>query len=149
MAEVLHEFYAVTKTSLYLVTDVKDPDGIPLVAKRLQDGSSRLECGQRLEGGSLVAVTRRGLIMFNSHPKAGRRIEQINSNYWGGGTTGIVALFLREFEATYCFNNADFPRISSDPSWSEYTRAVLDAIGNDHPVFVLSQSDNFKFPEQP
>jgi len=139
---ILHEFFAVTLSgSLYRISD-EFVNGCPSVVKIALRGESQINVGERLRNGDLVGLIGRRIILYSEpHPPADFSKHQdpwqINNYFWGGGTSSIVALFLREKDARACFlDKAD--KIALDGDWREYTQATLERIGKDHPVFVIS-----------
>lgn len=134
---MLQEFFAVTGTSVYHVK-AKGDDGYPVAEKIVLRGGSDVLVGQRLENGTMVAVCN---MLVAYIPEGGgitsleRRIEMVNTRWWGGHSSQIVALFLTKEEALACFEKASlFP---SDPEWRTETLAVVEAIGDDHPAFYV------------
>ena len=137
---VLHEFWTVTQTSLYRVSDERDDYGTPVVEKIGKGEESDIDTGEQLgmdnAGGSNVGITGyKGIVLYDS--ENGMPAEGINRLYHGAHTSLIVALFLRLEDALFCFSNSD--RIPLDPIWRKNTEEVLAAIGEDHPVFVVSK----------
>ncbi len=130
----IHQFYAVTISgSLYLVSDRPDTEShVPIVEKIVMIGSSRLPAGTRLTGGSLVGITPEGIQMFNPD-KHNRTAYTVSTNYWGGGSSPIVALFRDESEARECLGSSDLK--AWDPRWQMATNLVLQLIGSEHPIF--------------
>ncbi len=141
--KVLHEFFAVTVgRSIYEVSD-RMLEGCPVVQKITGDQvrSPYIIIGGLLQNGHLVGITEFGICLFDHHPKYGNEIDQINSRYWGGTTSGIVALFLTESEARHCLEVSDLN--SFDARFLEQTKGVLEAISEEHPVFQVSDSLRF------
>ncbi len=106
---MIHEFYAVTQTSIYKVSDQRE-DGYPEIVKIALKGKSKMPVGHKLSGGPMVAICK-FLILYI--PEGGgitsfeRRIENVNTRYWGGNTSFIVALFKDEEGARKCFEFDD------------------------------------------
>ena len=69
-----------------------------------------------------------------------RRLEMVNTQYWGGGTSAITALFLTEDKARQCFDQSGLE--PCDPRWIEDTKQVLEAIGEEHPTISICHHDN-------
>lgn len=139
---VLDKFYAVSKTSTYRVTDKKDEHGWPIVEKiAIRTGvKSSVAVGERLENGSLVGITGDGMVLYNEqHPNPGKiqKPEEVTNAFMGGRTSPIVALFLRQEEAIECMNSSGLE--GCDPRWQNKTKEVVGAIGDNHPVFILSK----------
>ncbi len=137
------EFYAVTKTSVYSVTDKRDENGWPIVEKIALRKESFIPIGGRLENGRLVGVTSIGILLYDEdHPRPGRRQlpEMVNIAFYGGKTSPIIALFLEKDEAMACSNSENLE--ISDLRWRGQTEEVLNMIGNDHEVFVISIFDH-------
>lgn len=135
------EFFAVTETSVYSVKDERDENRFPIVEKIALRGESKVTVGRRLRNGYYVGVTPWGIVLYNQdHPReAGgspQKPEEVNIVFYGGHTSPIVALFLDKEEALKCHNSED-PK-PSDLRWQKETKEVLDAIGENHPVFIVS-----------
>lgn len=142
------EFFAVTTTSVYRVSDEKDEDGIPIVEKIALKGQSKILVGGRLKNGYLVGISRDRICLYQDeemspyasinkeHP---RPLEEVNTFFWGGTTSPIIALFFKKDEALKCLNSPDLKYC--DPRWKEQTKEVLATIGNNHPVFILSKKE--------
>lgn len=136
---MINEFYAVTRTSVYHVKD-KGSDDRPEVVKIALRGSSAVPIGGKLEGGYMVAIAH-GIIMYI--PEGGgystyeRRLEGVNTRYWGDSTSSIVALFKTKAAAMKCFKIGS--SIRCDPRWLKQTKSVIEAIGQDHPAFEVCE----------
>ena len=136
------KFFAVTMTSVYLVSDDKDENNYPIVEKIALRGQSRVPVGERLKGGNLVGVTSEGIILYyEEHPShPGEPYQdpgEVNIRFWGGHTSPIIALFLDKDEAMSCFNENNLR--AGDSRWRKQTQEVLDSIGKNHPIFVVSR----------
>ena len=135
------EFYAVTETSLYWVTDTWDEmSGFPIVEKVAikQGATSSVPVGARLKRGQLIGISNESLALYDEdHPKPGRRQppDTVNYTYWGGGTTPLRALLIDKSEALECLNDDSEEKAEF---WKERTKKVVDMIGNDHPTFVFA-----------
>jgi len=147
---MLNEFYAVTMTSAYHVKDA-DEKGMPIVEKIALKTVSPTSVGQRLTGGSMVAICKSLIMYFPekygfTHPLAGveRKIEMVNNFYWGGCTSQIVALFKTKKDALACLKRDDLN--PCDSRWVEKTQEVLEAIGNSHPVFEICHFSDLALP---
>lgn len=146
---MIHDFFAVTRTSVYRVTDQKDENHTPIVEKIALRGTSAVSVGERLKDGGLVGITRWGGIIlydedhYSKSRKRPLRPEEVNIVFWGGHTSPVVALFLKEDEAMNCFNSENLQ--DRDQRWREQTEEVLTAIGDSHPVFILSRMDPLSF----
>lgn len=148
------EFFAVTTTSVYLVKDEKGEKGIPIVEKIVLRGGSKISVGQRLKNGRYVGITPWEIVLYDEdHPRGVGKLlqkpEEVNTMFHGGKTSPIVALFLSKDKATACLNSEDLK--PSDSRWENETREVLNSIGNNHPVFIISywspDLSQFHFPE--
>ncbi|MCK5212140.1 hypothetical protein KAJ89_05550 [Candidatus Parcubacteria bacterium] len=135
------EFFAVTTTSLYRVSDERDKESsFPIVEKiAIKPGKkSGVSVGTRLKNGHLIGVTPKGIILYDEdHPRSGQRQkpEMVNTAFWGGHTSPIVALFIDKNEAIACLNAKN----TIDPSdWVRKTDETLKAISNSNSIFVLS-----------
>jgi len=144
--EKLDRFFAVTKTSVYRVESEKDENRDPIVEKIALRGVSRLSVGGRLHNGDFVGIMKAGLVLYiEDHPKSGRiqKPEEVNTAFWGGHTSAIVGLFLEKDDAMNC-NHTPFLQIC-DPRWRKETEKTLRAIGENHPVFILSLWDPISY----
>ncbi len=142
----IHNFFAVTVSgSLYEVTDEEDENGYPIVKKIVMVGnSSSKPIGWRPKGGSYVGIARGGIVLYNEdNPKPGRvqLPEKVNTRFHHGHTSPVVALFLNKEDAMTCVSSLS-PLEKGDPRWLAQTKAVIDAIGKDHNVFIPSEFDS-------
>ena len=64
-----------------------------------------------------------------------RQVEMVNTVYWQGKTSTVIALFLTEEKARECFASPDLK--PCDPRWLENTNEVLEAIGENHPTITI------------
>ena len=139
--KMLETFFAVIAsdggTSIYKVV-AEDEHGHPYAEKVFLQGTSPIAVGKKLDRGSMLAVCRR-LIPFI--PEGGgmtsfeRRIEMVNTRYWGDSSSNIVALFTT-FEEALAIVECDTLTLC-DVRWLTQTRAILGLIGEDHPTFVV------------
>ncbi len=129
-------FYAVTQNSVYQVTDVKDERGWPTVRKVAARSGDKMPLGSTLKEGTLVGISRFGIILYNHIDR--KDPELVNIVLWGGKTSPLVGLFLKKPKALKCFNSNN-PEMC-DARWQRETKKVINAIGKDHPVFVVSKS---------
>jgi hypothetical protein len=132
--KLLHEFYAVTQTSVYWVTDKRDKNSVPLVKKIALKGGSKVPNGGALKEGRLVGITRFGIVLYDD--AKGRDPELINIALWGGRSSPITALFLDRKQALACLNSKDLQMC--DCRWQQQTKEVVEAIDKNHPIFVVS-----------
>jgi len=131
---MLKKFFAVTvRGSLYEVTDEKDENDWPRVMRLIPD---RPEF--HLRNGSSVGIGHLGICLFSPTPKYGNSFEAMNISYWGGCTSGLVALFLERSQAETCLASGDRTPLSEQ--FANETRSVLEAIGDSHPFFVIGHS---------
>jgi hypothetical protein len=138
---MLEKFYAVTMTSIYCVEFDKERHQAKATKIALK-GVSNLGVGAILDG-PMMAVTKwlqfyipegGGLTSFQ------RKVEMVNTRYWCGHTSGIVALFLDEESARNCWLNLDLSLC--DSRWIDSTREVIVAIGHEHPVFEVCEFED-------
>lgn len=134
----LHWFYAVTMTSVYFVRDHGNEGFNPVAKKIALRGESEFQVGAILGGGTMIAITKQlqayvpeggGLTSFE------RKIECVNTQYWGECSSYIVALFTTKKNAMACFAHTDLQ--PCDPRWIEETRRVIKKIGDNHPSFEV------------
>lgn len=141
-----NSFFAVTNTSVYKVIYDKDVSPYPIVEKIALKGKSVFPVGYKLQGGALLSIGR-WLMMYV--PEGGgmtsfeRKIELVNTRYWGNRTSLVVALFDSEVEAMGCFGCDNLE--PADKRWIESSQLILESIGDDHPVFVVSYYYDLKF----
>src|SRR3989338_5878524 len=131
----LKKFYAVTdSSSLYkAVIGVSKTCPYPYIKKIALKGESKVRVGQVISNGTMLAICDT-LIMFI--PEGGgftsfeRQISGVNTRYWGGGTSKIVALFKEEKDARFCLNNHIKNNQKYEQKWRQKTIETLRAIGN-------------------
>jgi len=131
--KLLHEFYAVTQTSVYLVSDKRDKNFVPLVKKIALKGESKIPVGGRLKKGNLVGISRFGIILYDDSK---RRDPELNMVLWRGISSSITGLFFNKKQALACLYSKSLQMC--DCRWQRQTKEVVEAIGKDHPVFVVS-----------
>ena len=139
-------------TSVYRVTK-RGKHGGPSAMKIAIKRHSQISVGETLEEGSgrLIAI-QEGLLAFIpekygfTHPMTGieREPAAVNTRYWEGGSSPIVALFETQKEAAECFETNDL--VPADSRWIDSTNRILEMIGNDHPAFVISHWHGDCFP---
>lgn len=135
---MLHQFYAVTMTSVYFVKDRDGKDPSPLARKIALRGKSEIPLGTKLNNGTMLAITTQ-LQMYI--PEGGgmgsfeRQIEMVNTRWWGGHSSDIVALFTTKKKAMDCFGQNKLQKC--DPRWIEDTKRVIKRIGDEHPKFYI------------
>ena len=121
---MIHEFFAVTRTSVYVVKDEKDEKSCPIVEKIALRGESIIPVGGRLTGGYNVGIMfKAGIVMFPSSMRH-REPELVNVRQWGFCTSPIIALFLEKDNAMKCFNSDNLQ--DCDTRWKEETLKTLD-----------------------
>lgn len=137
----LNEFWVVTGTSLYRVTNEQT---MAVATKtKVHTGKSAIEAKSQLPGGSMIAIGSEGLLAYTPEGSGivspvsttQRDPEMVNTRHHGGSTSPIVALFLDEKSADECIQSTELK--TSDPRWKEQTRTVLEAIGENHPTFFV------------
>lgn len=136
---MVHRFYAVTLTSIYRVNDRRNKDDPFPVAKKIAlRGESEISVGEELQNGSMIAITTQlqayipeggGMTSFQ------RKIEMVNTRWWGGHSSDIVALFTTKKKAVDCFAHSDLE--PCDTRWIEDTKKVVKRIGENHPSFEV------------
>lgn len=136
---MIHRFYAVTMTSIYRVSDRRSKgDPSPVAIKIAIRGPSAVPVGRELENGSMVAITKQLQVYI---PEGGgmtsfeRKIERVNTKWWGGQSSYIVALFTTKAKAMDCFAHPDHE--PCDPRWIDETKKVVNRIGEEHPSFEV------------
>lgn len=136
---MLRVFYAVTLTSVYKVKYRRNStDPSPVATKIALKDESSISIGSELENGTMIAITHQlqayipeggGITSFQ------RKIEDVNTYYWGGHSSAIVALFTNKIEALKCLKQKDFK--PCDPRWVNETKKVIEKIGDSHPSFYI------------
>ena len=136
----LAKFFAVTATSLYKVA-ASGEDHCPYAFKLNLRGNSKIAPGKRISG-PMMAVAKHlqfyvpdGHTMLSVATSFERDLEKVNTRWWLGRTSPIVALFLDEAEARKCFDFSGHK--PCDPRWRKQTLEVIGAIGDDHPTFTV------------
>ncbi len=128
---MIHEFYAVTRHSVYHVKD-NDGDGFPFAEKI--GGKSPI--GKRIEGRTTIAIAKR-LISYNdpSQTEGAEAVKKLLEQ-----TSTIVALFKDRVAALECsaLNSIE----PCDLRWIDQTREVVNEIGENHPTFEVCRQPN-------
>jgi len=137
--EHLKVFFAVTTTSLYRIEWLVNVP-MPVVKKIAMAGQSDVPVGQIITGGYNLGIMDKGLVLYGTDRELP---EQVDTRYWGGGTSAIVALFLQEDTARECLNSGDLK--SLNPRWRQQTEETLEAIGDNHPRFVHSAMNAIRY----
>ena len=132
------QFFAVTESkSIYRVYGVY---GIsrPIVVKVHGKGKGHVRVGARLKNGSMLAISRNlqlyvpeGSGLLSPMSTVERSLEMVNTRYWGGHTSPIVALCRTKTEATEILKYDDLQMC--DRRWVEQTRKIVNSIPEDHP----------------
>jgi len=140
---MLKEFWAVTVTSVYhaLIYGKGSPE-LTKIAMGWKWGS-RIAVGGKISGGSgtMLSVHKQLTIFI---PEGGgtasfqREIGLVNTRYWLGGTSNVVALFLNKEAALLCGAAKDYK--PCDERWRDETIETLRAIGKEHPYCSISTS---------
>ncbi len=145
-------FAVIEDGSIYEITSKKDEDGCPIVTMTMAIGTRPHVMPRRIRGGSRVGLSGGGILLYNEDnpvPGAFQLPEEIDRSFYGESSFGIVALFLNKTDAIRC-TLAVCSLQRCDTRWWTQTKAVVDAIGKNHPVFTLSESDPvLKFPLPP
>ncbi len=141
----LKEFYAVTATSVYHVEYDKSKIIQALATKIALRGKSKVKLGKVLSG-PMLAIAK--WLQFYIPEGGGltsyeRKVERVNTRYWLGNTSFVVALFFNEVEARDCLLVYD-NLLPCDPRWLDSTKKVIEAIGREHPVFEVCEYEDMK-----
>lgn len=125
---MIHEFFAVTETSVYHVKD-DDGSGKPSATKvaLALKGKSKLSVGYILRGAKIIIYN----FLDIESPEDGH----------GGHTSPIVALLKDKEEALRCLESENLKSCGS--RWMKQTREVLDEIGDNHPAFEINRTPGF------
>ncbi len=145
MSNRLDRFYAVTRgplsRSIYLAEATANG---PVVTKIFLEGDDSPRVGTKLGNGTMLSIGRQlwmyipeGHSPVSSSASLVRELGEVNTHYWGGHTSAVVALFKTEEEAVQCVKKAGL--WMPDPAWMKETLEVLDLIGTDHPVFTITR----------
>jgi hypothetical protein len=144
---MMHRFYAVTLTSIYLVCD-KDGRGRPYAEKIALRGESDVAVGRKLGQGTMLAICKFILLYVPESESVNsikRGLEREDVRYWGDHSSPIVGLFKYKKDALRCFNHTD--AIRCDSRWLDSTLSVLEEIGEEHPAFTIcNHGDLAMFP---
>ena len=146
----IHNFFAVTLSgSLYRISDRKNKDGYPIVRRISGPKNPNMLVGDCLKNGQAVGISELGICLFRPHPRYGLHFDRMNSINWGGGTSGPVGLFLNRVSADKCISDGDFKALNK--RYRAHTVAVLQKIGNNHPIFSISDRLNrlYELPLEP
>lgn len=141
--QFLKEFFAVTLTSVYRAR-IMGKKGIPSLIKiACRDGRSEIKVGSSISNGTMISVGKQLTLFFpegsgviSPTSTYQREIASVNTVYWGGSTSQVVALFCSKARAMRC-NNAENLQ-PCDPRWKKDTIATLRAIGKNHPFCSIS-----------
>ena len=142
-AAPLQAFFAVTLTSLYHV-EAAGPFQAKATKVAMRE-SSAFPVGRELCEGQMLSIGRE-LQAFRPEggnplrPLLERRIESVNTAFWGANSSNIVALFFNREEAEEC-QTAEGLELY-DQRWRNITRMVLAAIGEDHPSFYICSTNS-------
>ena len=133
---MLKEFFAVTRTSIYHVQD-RGQNGASAVKISLRGGSKIPVKTDIAKGGMIAICHNLQAFVAERHGRSqGHRIRKGKDGKWDFQTSGIVALFLDEVAAMACLEAEN--AVLCDARWLDSTKAVLDAIGENHPSFFVS-----------
>jgi hypothetical protein len=145
---VLKSFFAVTKTSVYEAI-IADADNVPFLKKIALRGQSNVLTGGKITNGTMLAICRHlqlfipeGSGLISPMATYQREIASVNTRYWGGGTSDIVALFLKKEDALDC--NCQTDLLPLDPRWKDKTVEVLRAVGNNHPCCSITNHEGLR-----
>jgi len=149
----LQVFFAVTMTSIYRVVahGKTKYQPYPYAKKIGLRGESQLPLGTVIDDGMMIAVAKHlqsyipeGHSMVSCQTSYVRNLADVNTMWWKTGTSPIVALFLKKREALDCFEQTDL--VPCDPRWLDQTKAVIAAIGDDHPTFTVCRFPGLGLP---
>ena len=140
---MLEEFWAVTRTSVYHIQAKGNARTSPSAIKVAQHSPSQTPIGTKLQGAQMISVGKQ-IICYVLDKHAQRDINSISMSHWGGQTSLVVALFTDKTRAMRCSKESNLQ--PCDPRWQKESKAVLDAIGKDHPIFFVPHDDLALFP---
>ncbi len=108
----------------------------PLV-RRISTRGWKARVGRELRNGSHVGIAgKSGIILYRPANEIERRPEILDSGTWGNRTAPLVGLFLNGAKADECLAAPNLQ--INDPRFRDDSAQALAAIGDDHPVFVIS-----------
>jgi hypothetical protein len=145
---ILELFFAVTTTSIYEVM-ARDAQGFPCARKIALKGESIIPLGKIITDQMLAICdglqfyTPEGHGFLSSQTSVERRVEMVNAQWYGPNSSHIIALFFTEKEARKCFSAKNLK--PCDPRWLEKTKAVIAAIGEDHPTITICHEQGMAF----
>lgn len=141
---MIKEFWAVTASgSLYHISQDNERN-LPSVvkvgfARFATKWQSKRGVGDTLRGGDHVGIMRGSILLYYTLSGSDRRPpDYVPFNCRGEHTSSPVALFLNEDMARECLNSPNLE--PADFRWLNETRETLEAIGKDHPYFVISET---------
>ncbi len=136
-----------------MVKNEKDKNGVPIVEKIALKEKSGVpvggRIGEKIRGTCFVGVTKFGIWVYPSEKR--QRIEEIyeKPEFEAEGTSPILTLCLDRKEAIDFLNSEGFNNYywkSSSVEWGKRkTKETLEAIGENHPLFIISASRNLQF----
>jgi hypothetical protein len=139
---MLKEFFAVTTTSVYHVQD-HGQYGASAVKVALR-GGSEIPVKTDIARGGMIAIChnlqayvpeRHGRSHMQDYDE--QRVAKGKAGHWDFRTSGIVALFFDKEAASACLEAGSGDLC--DARWLDSTKAVLAAIGDNHPSFLVSR----------
>lgn len=149
MADLL-EFYGVTLSGSAYRAKIGGDGKVPALIKiaEKKDVQKSISIGNQIDNGSMIAIGQ-FLLLFTpekyglAHQLTGveREAAEVNTFYWGGGTSRVVALFLKEGDALKCLESENLQ--FSDSRWHQETIETLRAVGTEHPYCSISTVHNF------
>ena len=148
---MIHEFFAVTVSgSLYCVRD-NCRTSHPSIRKIAENKKGEIAIGTELDCGTMIAVCKQiqsfipeGHSMLSPMTTFERNIENVNTRWWRGHTSDIIALFRKRRHALKCLNS--YEPDYCDQRWTTETAKVLRVIGENHPTFVVCRSGRLALP---
>lgn len=140
--EYLKVFFAVTTTSAYRI-EMLTGVHVPVVEKIAMAGQSDVPVGQILQGGCNLGIMNMGLILYDGDRELPEMVN--TAAHWFGLTSAIVGLFLKEEEAIACLGYGELTPLN--PRWRRQTEETLEAIGPNHPKFVLSEMHAIRYDD--
>jgi len=146
-------FYALTAGGIWTVSAERDEVHEPRITlSELRPGIIGPRVGTVLHGGTFVGVTSLHIGLYHSVIRD-RHDGTVSINLWertrdilhGETTPPLIACFLDHAEAARANKRAD---TGDSDEYEEFTKQVLNAIGPNHPVFVVSRAWESSFPPQ-
>ena len=140
MGQQLHRFFAITENVIYVISDIRNRDGVPTVKIVHEIGPNSSPFKERLTGGKIVNITgRHGIVLSSGSKNIGVDEKEVNQANWGDHTSLVSALTITEEDMERILqDNGNKIFCPWDDRWIPQTQEVLRRIGDTHPIFRIS-----------